>query len=560
MTPVIAGPSGTYVCFCLTHPSPPMVHRSISLFLTLLLGLLVVCGFPSDTRAQTADDVLRFSLRSPSSSARAVGFSGGGIAGWADLSAMTTNPAGLGYYSTSEFAGGLDVLVTNNASTFQVGPEGQTFSREADESAVRLGSLAGVYKAPTEQGSLVLGIGFTQTQTFDRTLSYEGNNQSSSITDVFLPTSNEYAVDSLGVFFPDDVPSNIIPFIAFEGGAIEFFRGDYNEGRYPFEQAVLPGTPIRQEGTVQREGRMNEINFSGAAEVARNVMVGLSANLTVGSYHFSHELTEIDQGENANYEVLRDGEFYVGLDQMTFREQFESEFTGFNLRVGLSADVASNVRVGFTAETPTWTSVRDDYTDAIIHTEFLDGKSLAYGDDPNEDVGKGTFDYQITTPWRLGTGLAYDNGQLRVSADMEFIDWSNLELDSRSFDFPTENARIEDDFGVVLNWHGGIEYTVDEGPTLRGGIAYRPDPRQYDVTFANGESHDRTRTFLSLGVSYPFSEQLTLDVGWMQERTVDQFQPYPSVTPPNETASIVPPLADEDITRNQVRIGFRYSF
>lgn len=538
-----------------------MDHRLVSFSSAfLLVCALVAAGLVPSVHAQTADDVLRFSLREPAPSARALGLGGDGTAGWADLSAMSTNPAGLGYYTSSELAGGLNVLVADDASTFTVGPEGSPFSQDEDASAVRLGSLAGVYNVPTRQGSLVLGFGYTRQRAYDRTLSYDGDNQSSSITDIFLPTPNEYAVDDQGVFFPDDVPSNIVPFIAFEGGAVEFFGGDYDEGRYPFEQAVLPGTPIRQVGTVQRAGQMSEINFSGAVEATPDVMVGVSANLTTGRYSFEHELTEIDQGENANYEVLRNGEFHRGLDQMTFRERFESDFTGFNLRLGVSATAIPNVRVGFTAETPTWTSVTDDFTDAIVRTDFLDGKSLVYGDDPNEDVGKGTFDYQITTPWRLGAGLALDTDRLRISADLEFVDWSNLQLDSNSFDFPTANDRIEDDFGVVLNWRGGIEYRLEAGPSVRGGVAVRPDPRQYDLTFANGETHDRSRTFFSAGVSYPFSEQLTVDLGWMQERTKDQFQPYPSVTPPNETAPITPPVVDEDVTRNQVRVGLRYSF
>lgn len=523
-----------------------------------LLAALVFVGLLAPANAQTADDVLRFSLRSPAPSARSLGLAGGGTVGWADLSAMATNPAGLAFYRTSEFAGGLDVLVADNSSTFQVGSE-SPFEDDADESAVRLGSFGGVYKVPTRRGSLVLGFGFTQQHTFDRELAYQGENQQSSITDIFLPNLNEFEVDDQGVFFPDDVPSNIIPFIAFQGGAIEFFQGDFDAGRYPFEQAVLPGTAILQEGSVRREGRMNELNFAVAAEVAPNVMLGGSANVAIGRYEFRHQLTEFDQGDNADYEVLRNGEFFRGLDRMSFRERFESDFTGFNLRVGVSADISPTVRVGFTAETPTWTAVTDDFTDAIIRTDFLDGKTLAYGDDPDEDEGEGTFDYNIRTPWRLATGLAYDNDQLRVSADMEFLDWSNLDLDSDTFGFPTENDRIDDDFGVVLNWRGGVEYVLEDGPSFRGGLAYRPDPRDFNFRFANGETHDRARTFLSLGVSYPFGEQLTLDVGWMQERTEDQFQPYPGVTPPNETAPIVPPLVDEDVIRNQVRIGLRYA-
>ena len=537
-----------------------MIRSSL---LSTIVVLMLGAGLPLSAQGQTAGDVLRFSLRSPAPSARALGLSGGSRAGWADLSAMTTNPAGLGYYTRSEVAGNLNLLFSEDASTFQVAADAPTFSQEDDDSSTRLGSLAGVYNVPTERGSFVLSFGYTRTQTFDQSLSYGGTNQNSSITDKFLPTNNEYAVDSLGVFFPDDVQGNILSFIAFQGGAIEFFRQDYDEGEYPFEQAAL-FLPIRQEGTVQREGQMNEINFAGAAEAAQNLMVGVSGNLTTGRYRFEHELTEVDQGQNENYEVLRNGQFYSGLDQMTFRERFESKFTGFNLRLGLSTTAVSNVRVGFTAETPTWISVTDDYTDAIIRTDFLDGQSLTYGDDSDETVGKGTFEYRITTPWRLGTGLAFDNERLRVNAGVEFIDWSNLELDSDSFGFPAENDRIEGTFGHVFNWQGGIEYSNEAGLAARAGVAYRPDPRDFNLTFADEDTFDRSRTFFSLGASYPFSERMTMDIGWMQEQSHDQFIPYDFTdddpTPLPDADDIPTPTVDEKVTRNQFQIGLRYRF
>jgi long-subunit fatty acid transport protein len=548
-----------------------MIRSSLlSAFFALMLGGLVGIGLPTTTLGQTADDVLRFSLRSPAPSARALGLSGGSTAGWADLSAMTANPAGLGYYTRSEVAGNLNLLFSEDASTFQVAADAPTFSQEDDDSSTRPGSFAGVYKLPTEQGSFVLGFGYTRTQAFDRTLSYGGSNESSSITDTFLPTNegpnDEYAVDSLGVFFPDNVPGNIVPFIAYQGGAIEFFRSNYDAGEYPFEQAAL-FLPIRQEGTVEREGRMNEINVSGAVEAAKSLMLGVSANLVTGRYRFEHELTEIDQGQNEDYEVLRDGQLYSGLDRMTFRERFESEFTGFNLRLGLSGTPVSNVRVGLTAETPTWISVTEDFTDAVIRTEFLDGQSLSYGDDSDETVGKGTFEYRITTPWRLGTGLAFDNERLRVNAGVEFINWSNLELDSNSLGFPAENDRndrIEDTFGYIFNWQGGIEYSNEAGLAARAGVAYRPDPRDFNLTFANGETPDRTRIFFSAGLSYPFSDQVTVDVGWMQERSHNQFLPYtfsePGDTPLSNPDEIPIPFVDEEVVRNQFQIGLRYRF
>lgn len=547
-----------------------MISRrwSASRFLLVALAgslLTALCVMPN-AHAQTADDVLRLSLRQPAVGARALGMGGTGTAGWADLSALYTNPAGLGFYETSEFAGSMSVLSAGDEGTYQVG-EASPIGRDGSESAVRLGSVSGVYRAPTQQGALVLALGFTQTSLFDRTLRYQGENAQNSISQFLLPAfaeGNEWGVDEDGL----PVVNPLLPFVGFAGGATEFFGGDYQDGNYPFEPAVFPGTRIVQEGTVQREGRLNELNIAGAVAVGPGVMAGLSANITFGRYFFENEVQEIDAfNENAGYEV--DGDLdgvsdRFGLESITFRERFESSLSGFNLRAGLSADLTSNVRLGLVAETPTWTSVDEDFTDAFVRTTFTEGAPLAYGDDPDEDEARGTFEYSVRTPWRLSGGLAYTTDRLRVTADVEFVDWSTLELDSESFDFPTANETIEDDFQAVFNWRGGIEYRLANDLALRGGAAYRPDPRSYDITTIDGETTDRSRTFFSLGLSYPLSDQLLLDAGWMQERTQDQFQPYgqpaPSLVQNGILDSSRPPIIDEDVVRNQFQVGVRYQF
>ncbi len=540
-------------------PSPARLLAALGGGLLLALAALPV-------QAQTADDALRLSLREPAIGARALGMSGAGTAGWADLSALYTNPAGLGFYETSEFAGSMSLLSATDDASYQVGSASR-FGRDGSASSVRLGSFAGVYRAPTAQGSLVLALGFTQTSTFDRTLRYRGENEQNSITQFLLPAfaeGNEWSVDDDGL----PVVTPIRPFVGFTGGATEFFGGDFQAGEYPFEPAVFPGTRIVQEGTVRREGRLNELNFGGAVAIAPGVMAGATANVTIGRYFFENEVEEIDAfNENAGYEV--DGDLdgasdRFGLETVTFRENFESDLTGFNLRLGLSADLTPTLRLGLTAETPTWTSVSEDFTDAFVRTTFSEGGPLAYGDDPDEDEARGTFDYSVRTPWRYGAGLAYDTGRLRVAADVEFVDWSTLSLDSESFDFPVANETIEDDFRAVFNWRGGVEYQFAGGLTARGGAGYRPDPRSFEITTLDGETEDRARTFFSLGLSYPFSEQLILDAGWMQERTQDQFQPYPQPDPSLIQNDIVegtpPPVIDEDVIRNQFQVGVRYQF
>jgi predicted porin len=121
------------------------------------------------------------------------------------------------------------------------------------------------------------------------------------------------------------------------------------------------------------------------------------------------------------------------------------------------------------------------------------------------------------------------------------------------------NETLEE-YNYVVNWRGGVEYRSENGFSLRGGVAYRPGARGFDFTLADGEDADRSRLFLSAGAGLQLNEHLSLNAAWMQERSTDQFVPYSSVTPPGEAEAIDVPVIDEDIVRNQIRVGLRYSF
>ena len=222
---------------------------------------LFVLTFAPTASAQTGEDALRFSERSPATGARSVGIAGTGIAGIGDYSALYTNPAGLGYVKSSVVAGGLNIISSQDETVFQT-PNFEN-SREASLSETRLGNLAYLYKAPTRQGSFVVGLAYNQIGTFERQLDFSGRNATNSITDSFLPYADEYEVDQdADGYFP--VFFSAIPEIAYFGGAIEFLSENVEDPTAPlFYQAVMPGTTIEQVGEVIEDGQMNELSLGG---------------------------------------------------------------------------------------------------------------------------------------------------------------------------------------------------------------------------------------------------------------------------------------------------------
>lgn len=537
-----------------------MNHRSLGrrlrLFALLLVAALVL---PPQAEAQTARDAFRFSERLPATGARMIGLGGASIGGIADPSALFTNPAGLGYATSSMVSGALNTFGVSDEAFYDV--PGFSSSFDSDVTATTLGNLAYVYKAPTRRGSLVIGAAYNQTNTFERDLRFQGNNGQSTITTSFLPFDNEFSIDADGGV----TISSDLAFAGFVAGAVEYFPEflDDDPNAYPFLEAVEPGTTIEQRGTVIEEGRMNEFNVGGAWEASPGVMLGLSANLAFGSYDLLNVFEEADVfGENgpAQYSVLLDdGSLLEGFDFFEYRQTLETDLVGINLRAGLAGQVTPNVRVGASVETPTYYAV-DEVFSTRLETFFDRGGSLSYGDDPSDSFGNGEFEYEIRSPWRLGAGATFTAANLTFLADAEFVDWGQLELDADDpFVFADVNEQIQEDYEAVINARVGAEYRI-EGVALRAGFAYRPDPLAEAArpVMNDGTELDRTKTFFSAGIGYRFNQQFQVDVGWMQSRFDDVYSGYPEDNlGPRQDAVL---LVDEEIVRNQFALGIRYFF
>ena len=520
--------------------------------MAVVASFVVSLGLFSHATAQTADDAIRFTQRAPATGARMMGLAGAGLVGIADQTALVLNPAGLGYYARSEFSTSLNLQSTVDEATFRMPSLGDTRERGLRDTGI--GNISYVYKVPTVTGSLVLAAAFNQVNTYDRNFIYEGDNAESSITDSFLPFDDEFEVD----FENDGTPFprffSVTPELAYLGGAIEFLGEDVGTG-YPWYQAVDPSTTIRQRGELLEEGSLKELSFGGAVEAVPGVMGGASLNISFGSYDFRSTLEESDP-MNANgpsqYQIFLPNDTLRGFDQLRYEETLQSDLVGVNGRFGVSGSFTSAVRAGLTLETPTFYNVNEDYA-LRLDTYFDEGGSLGHGGEPG-DAGQGEFEYTITTPWRIGGGVAFAAVGLTVSADAEYVDWSQLRMNADADEsyFADINRQIRDSFKGVWNTRVGVEYNF-QSLALRAGLALMPDPARDGLSLAGGGELDRERTFFSLGAGYTFADQLQIDIAWMQERFDDAYLPYGRIEG-------TPPSIEEKVVRDRVVIGVRYLF
>lgn len=570
-------------------------RRLLPRSLALLIGALLLSATPA--HAQSVGDALFFSEREPAAGARMTGMAGTGLAGIGDTGALYANPAGLGYLTSSQITGSFRSLLAADESSYTTefdrsgDGEFESVTSRLDRSRTGYGfdNLTLAYKFPTAQGSFVLAVGLNETRSFDRNLDYQGRNQLSSISDFFLPVGDEVSVQEFGIGQgPDDLLSGqervvdeeagqeyVVDFdpdgdgfinrplswAAFQTFGIDFsagtFRDTGNEAA-SFLPVVTPGTQFFQDGGLTEEGTLRELNFASAVEVAENVMLGGTANIAFGQYESSSTFREIDdRNENDGSGITTD------FQSLRLTRTQTTDLSGFNLRLGLSADLTPSVRAGFTIETPTWYNV-DDETSFVLQTDFDNGDQFVYGDEAGETSDNTRFEYRIRTPWRFGTGGSVQIADLRLLADLIFVDWTQLRLRDvdDTADFTRDNDTIEDLFDPVLQTRIGVEYGVTEALTLRAGGAYLPAPVSFsEITQAQigtqiallgaAEVDDRDRTYVSAGFSFDVGDQFRIDGSWMLEQFEDRTLPYTV-----NNASFV----NEDVTRNQFQIGATYRF
>jgi len=502
----------------------------------VLTALLTVA---SQAIAQTDEDAYRFVARAPATGAIQIGMGGASRAGLGDWTDAASNPAGLGWLEKHQLAGALTNWNTRDEATYQLG----NFSSfdQSDSNYLALLNAGYVYKAPVIKGSLAVGIGYNQTNSFNRELMFDGNNNANSITDYFMPLPTEFDIiqeaGADGQIGTDDDEyrpefTRSLSFLAFETYAIDFDLGLFDNGDpVPFLPAVVTGT-VSQTGQVYEDGQTGEFTIASAIEAVPNVMVGGGINIAYGRYDFSRTFEEVDiQNANDGTGITTD------FESLTLTDGLKTDLIGANLRLGMSAKVNPQLMLGLTVETPTYYAVDEDYS-TTLNTYFDNG-------DAYEQSLSGLNEYEIDTPWRLGGGLSYSIAGLTLAADAEYVDWSQLRLKAKdnadNFVYDDINQFIKREYDAVLNTHLGGSY--DFGTVIiRAGYALQPDPRP------TGDL-DRDREYVSAGVGFKIQDTIQLNVGWMQEQFDDRYQPYTEVDGA--------PVVSEKVTRDRVSVGIR---
>jgi long-chain fatty acid transport protein len=233
-------------------------------------------------------------------------------------------------------------------------------------------------------------------------------------------------------------------------------------------------------------------------------------------YGRSSKVTSINVTPTAGFKVNDWFSVGAGLQLQYFKADLKQAL-GANFGAPSSIlkgdDFSWGYRVGVTFTPTPDTTIGVAYRSSIHHRlegDFETPITLS----PLVRVGKNPITANLNLPDSVVVGLSHRlSKEWQVHLGGEWTNWSRfrrIPVVLQAFEVPFSSLNfVYDD-----SWYfsGGVEYSPNDIWTLRAGAAY--ELSAVNDTVRNTRISDNDRLWLSLGASYKWSDQLTLDAGY----------------------------------------------
>jgi hypothetical protein len=487
--------------------------------LKYLFSLIAIVAISKNSFAQYANDAVRFSTGQSGSTSRIKAIGNAGTAVGGDLSSVSGNPAGLGFFTMSEAS----ITPEYDASKINAGYLGNSYNSTKNNLYLNNAAVVFYTRLNTPRGqdktkgwlSLNFGAGYSRTNNFGENIYYAGKNNTNTINDYYASLANSGGIDAGLAGWAYD--HNLID----QYGTAGTYRSNAQAG-------------VQQVNTIMRTGGQSEVNLSLGANYSNKLYLGFSLGITDLQYNSTNSF-----GETGVVSVLEGTPpTPVSRNYNSFYNQYQStKGAGINAKFGAIYKILETVRVGATITTPTYITIDDVYTEEL-KTGLSSGNN--YIDGPADYP----LSYTMRTPFKAAGGASVFIGKLGfISGDVEYVDYSTTHIDSSDdFDSSYDNAQIKNNYRATVNARVGAEIRVVPSLMLRGGFGVLGSPLKN-----NGTS---TKTATG-GLGYRLGNYY-VDATYQHITGSDTITPY--------TLAASSPSANLSRSNNNVflTLGFRY--
>jgi hypothetical protein len=427
-------------------------------------AILITTLFSFVALAQNENDALRYSLLNYGGTARFAGLSGAYGAVGADFSSLSQNPAGIGLYRKSEFS--ITPVVSSNNTTSNY--LNQSF--ENSRTTMYLGNVGYVFSQNLrgQAGPLVniqFGFGLNQLSRFSNRMTMSGFNNSNSLLSTYVDEVNYTGAE----------PNNWDNFGAGLAYDVNLIFYDSINSRWA---ADMESGGIQQIKTVETSGSLNETVLSAGANISDKLFLGITFAFPYIRYEEYSIYTEEDTENSNSY-----------FNSFQKNDYLYTRGSGFNFKAGFIFMPVEFLRIGGAIHTPTNFYTMSDSYHSTMNSYFTGGEHY-YDYSPD-----GYFEYELNTPFRAQGNIAVLFGKYGlISADYEYIDYSDASLRAFDYSFSDENNAIRTQYTAANNLRLGAE--IKSGiVALRGGYSFSGTPFR-----DSGNTGDRNGYSFGIGV------------------------------------------------------------
>ena len=431
--------------------------------IVLLLGTALVCVFSANS--QNDIDAMRYSQITFGGTARFTSMAGSMGALGGDISSLSFNPAGIALYRKSELTITPSIFSQSASSTFNntnsgdrklnfnlgnIGLVGTFFLRENNNSGWR---------------SLHFGFGYNRSNSFQKRVSVQGFNKTSSLLDTYVNAANGYSSSD------------------FDGFSTGLAWDSFLINPVDTTGSLLYNHVIKHYGELQKKstettGSMGETDLSFGGNYKDKVFVGGTIGIVTASYNEESVYQEVDERDTIK-----------GFKSFSYSQNLATSGSGFNLKFGIIVKATDWLRIGAAVHAPTILQLSDSYSSSM--KSDLDG-----GITHDVKSKEGKFNYTITTPFRtMGSiGFVISKNAL-LNAEYEYVDYTNAQLSSSPNVFTDVNNVIRAKYKATSNIRIGGEFRMDP-------LAFRLGYALYGSPYVNGENVNANRTSYTAGIGF----------------------------------------------------------
>lgn len=435
---------------------------------------------------QNEDDALRYSYFNTVGTARFTAMGGAMGALGADFSALSTNPASIGFYRRTEVTFTPSLYLDNTSNTYygtsknalprfniNIGNLGLVVTSLNEDLESRLkGRRLSTRERKRVKGWMAsaFAIGINRQMGFQQNFVAEGVNTQSSIGDVF-------AANSQGLDYNNQ---SLNPFA--EGLAFLTYVTDTVNGDPTQYVSYIPHAGTLQRFENRTKGSLSEIVFSYGANYNHKWYFGGTLGIPrirytqQSTYYETDPLDTIGPVENAYFDSLK------------YTQDMVAKGSGINLKLGVIFRPSDRVRFGLAFHTPSYLRITQNF-EATMSTRFNTVQTFS-----SKSPG-GQFSYNLYNPLRAIASVAIIFGKRGlVSAEYELIPYNMARISQPGFNFDAENEAIKSKYAVTGNAKLGGEIRLTDALAWRAGFTYFGNP------FKNTLANSRTAFNASTGI------------------------------------------------------------